>query len=760
MPLLTRSLYLLLLLLLCTRVPAQGLRLTDTTGTFVLAAVPPGGTVTVSFLGLATRRVEDVRTGALGTIVLRAADGHTLDQVVVTGRRSTTEFRLDKRVFNVGKDLSSSGASALEVLNNVPSVTVSIEGQVRLRGSGGVQILIDGKPSVLTGEGGNALGTLTADMIERVEVITNPAANYEAAGTAGILNIVLKTDEQRGLSGSVSVNTGTPHNHSLGLSVHRRSDRLRLFGQFGGGYRTFPRTDRSVNRNLIAGTTVSSSGAADKNEQFYNLILGADYHLGARGVLTLSGYLAYEFETERATTTFRVQDPAGRLTDAWDRDEATTATNPKWQYELSYTQPFGEAAAEGEEEHALTVTALGSSFAKDQASSFTTVLREGQARYGDQRTRTDFAETEYTLRADYTRPLTTSVTVMTGLQYAYSDTGNDFAVSDLVGGTFREVTALTNRFDFDQGVLAGYATGTYERERWGAKVGLRAEKTQVQTFLHTTQQRDRRGYANLFPSLHASYRWSDAVSVQAGYSRRIDRPGLWSLNPFYSIRNNFNVTVGNPELLPEFTDAYELTAVVVAGDALSGSAALYHRFTTDVVEDVNFFEDEVNVRRPVNLGHRRDYGLELSGKYTPAAWFTLSGDANYTTFVRRAALAGVRYVFRADRLTGRLVARLALPLGIDLELAGNLRSGYRSVQGRVRGYAFADAGLRKKVLAGRMILDLSVRDVFVSRVYAQEVRQPEFSVLRSGRRARYVTVGLSYGFGKGEAMEFGGEKRF
>jgi outer membrane receptor protein involved in Fe transport len=738
--------------------PADGGMLTGTTtdreGAFLLTAPRPGLTVEVTFLGFAPLRLEDVRSGDLGTLILQP-DEETLDEVTVTGERSTTEFRLDKRVFNVGKDLSSSGASALEVLNNVPSVTVSIEGQIALRGSGGVQILIDGKPSVLTSDGGNALGTLTADMIESVEVITNPSAKYEAAGTAGIINIVLKKEEKRGLNGSVTVNTGIPNNHSVGLSVNRRTEKFNLFGQAGIGYRTFPETYRGINRDLTSGTTVLSEGQADKNEQFNNLILGTDYHINDRNVLSLTGYFAYEFETENALTDFRVVDAGDRLTDSWSRRERTEATNPKWQYELNYKREFDPE----DKDHVLIVSALGNSFVKDQSSDFTTTTGEGQALFGDQRTRTDFGETEYTFRADYTNPFSETVTVESGLQYAYTDTGNDFAVSDFVSGDFQLVPELTNRFEFDQGVLGLYATGAYEGERWGIKGGMRLERTELTTLLVTTDEGNAQSYLNAFPSLHTSYRFAEGISMQAGYSRRISRPGLWSLNPFFNIRNNFQVRAGNPNLQPEFTDSYELTAIFILGD-LSLNAAIYHRYTTAVVERVSFFEDNVSIIRPINLGSSRTNGAELNWKIRPVEYMTFSGDLNFNHFDRTARLDGVNYDFSTGQFTGRLVGKFDLPLDIEVEVAANTRSGFATVQGRVSGYTFADLGMRKKMLAGRMILNVSVRDAFATRINESEAEQPAFYVYDYGLRGAFVTVGLSYGFGKGEAMEFGAQKRF
>lgn len=252
----------------------------------------------VSFIGFVTKEIKlpEAVNGQirLGEILLEQ-NARALAEVNVRGQRSQTEFHLDKRVFNVGQDLSSTGASALEVLNNVPSVTVNIQGQISLRGSQGVRILINGKPSVLATEGGNALGSITAEMIDRIEVITNPSAKYEAEGTSGIINIVLKKEDKNGVNGSVTLNGGLPNNHSLGFSLNRRTSRLNLFSQLGVGYRTFPAKYRSMNKS--GDSEVETSGNSRMNEQFYNLVLGADYHLNKLNMLSVSGLFGFEKET-------------------------------------------------------------------------------------------------------------------------------------------------------------------------------------------------------------------------------------------------------------------------------------------------------------------------------------------------------------------------------------------------------------------------------------------------------------------------------
>ena len=348
-------------------------------------------------------------------------------------------------------DLSSTGASALEVLNNVPSVNVNIEGQISLRGSSGVQILINGKPSVLASEEGNALGTITADMLDKIEVITNPSAKYDAEGTSGIINIVLKKEEKKGINGSVTVNTGYPNNHSLGLSLNRRTEKFNLFTQLGVGHRTFPSVNETINRNLQTNTEVTSEGTGEKNETFYNLILGTDYHINKYNVLSLTGNFALEQETEFSDNNFEIIDETGTLSSAWNRAEETKAINPKYQYELQYKKDFRD-----HKDHDLLFSALGNFFGKDQSSDYFTTATVGQARFGDQQISTDFKEAVYTFKLDYTRPFAKFFTLESGAQYVINDVNNDFSVSDLTDGYWIVNPGLTNVFEFNQKVLGVY----------------------------------------------------------------------------------------------------------------------------------------------------------------------------------------------------------------------------------------------------------------------------------------------------------------
>ncbi len=727
---------------------------TDENGEFTLSTNSPNFVIEISFIGLAKRTISDFTIENnrvhLGDIIL-SEDSQTLDEVVVRAEKSQTEFKLDKRVFNVGQDLSSTGASAYEVLNNVPSVNVNIEGQISLRGSTGVQILINGKPSVLSSEEGNALGTITADMIERVEVITNPSAKYEASGTSGIINIVIKKDERKGLNGSVSANVGWPHNHSFGLSLNRRTEKFNLFSQVGVGYRELPMETEYINKNYTTGGEITSAGTEYRNENFYNVVLGTDYHINRYNVLTLTGNFAYEIEDQPSAISFTQRRDT--TTTKWDRSESTSANNPKWQYELLYKKQFAD-----EEDHTLVMAAQGSFFGKDQKSEFTNTPILGSLDVLSQRTNTNFSEAKYTFQGDYTQPLSEVFTLEAGGQYVIQDVSNDFAVFDKEDADWLVNTDQTNVFEYNQNVLGLYVTGGYEKEKWGIKGGLRVENTDLITLLKTTQKENKQNFTNLFPSLHTSYKISDRVSVQAGYSRRVDRPRLWDLNPFFNIRNNFTIRTGNPDLLPEFTDAFELNSIFI-GDAVSFNLGAYYNYTTDVRERVAVVEGNVTTLMPLNIGTNGTTGLEMNAKWTAAKWLVINADANYGHFKRKGSWEDQSFDFTGQRWSSKIMAKFSLPYDFDVEATGQHRSGYRTIQGDISGNTYADLGVRKKIANGKVVLNFSVRDVFASRFREQIISNDDFYAYNYGRRGRFITFGISYGFGKGEAMEFSGARR-
>ncbi len=738
---------------------STGTVLTGTTtgaeGKFTVETTSKDITVEVSFIGFSALELTDInfegKTADLGKISL-GVDAQSLDEIEVRAEKSTTEFKLDKRVFNVGSDLSSTGASALEVLDNVPSVNVNIEGEVSLRGATGVQILVNGKPSILSDDASNALGTITAEMIDKVEVITNPSAKYEAEGTAGIINIVLKENEKKGINGSISINTGIPHNHSIGFSLNQRTKKFNLFTQAGAGYRELPRYNENTNLDKLNEIELFSEGTAYRNENFYNFVLGSDYYINPRNVITLSGSFAYEIEDQPSETNFQYR-VNNNIESEWTRNEITEATNPKLQYELQYKRDFKDF-----KDHKLLFSAIGRYFGKKQSSEFTNTLTDGQADLNNQITETAFEEGKYTFNLDYTKPFNDKWTLETGTQFLANDVSNEFAVSDEIGGMFVIDSNQTNLFEYKQNVLGVYGTGAYEGKKWGVKVGMRVEYTDLKTFLVNTNETNDNSFTNLFPSFHTSYKLSERVSFQAGYSRRIYRPRLWDLNPFFNIRNNFNIRAGNPNLQPEYTDSYEVGSIFIFED-LSLNINAYHRYTTDKIERVFIVANNVNTMRPENIGVNKAYGLEANFKYSISKRFTLTGDANYNIFQRDGQFEEQIFDFSADQWTGKLTFKTKIKKGIDLEFTGRHQSREQTVQGLVKAYTTLDGGLRIKILKGKGVFNFSARDIFATRIRRATIDNENYYLDTFGQRGRFLTLGFSYGFGKGEAMQYSGRRR-
>lgn len=641
------------------------------------------------------------------------------------------------------------------VLENVPSVEVSLEGSIQLRGNPNVQLLINGKPSVLANGSNNALSSITADMIESIEVITNPSAKYSAEGTTGILNIVLKKETKNGLNGSVSLNTGYPNNHSLGLSMNYRSNKVNIFSQAGVGIRRFVSISEGENKNNEDSLTLLLRTNADdeKNEKFANILLGSDFYLNKRNTLTISGHFAYELENQYSTTNYQLLESGENVFSAFRRDEITSATNPKWQYDIQHHLTFKR-----HEEQQLTTSLVGSFFGKDKLSEFLNTALQGDSLGFDQSTRIDFKNANYAFQSDYIHPFSDKTKLEAGVKYDRSINANDSEVANFENEQWVVDSNFTSQFQYDQNILATYTTISHEGEKWGIKGGLRFEHTDAKAKVEELVLGSW-NYFNFFPSIHSSYKYSERSSFQLGYSRRIHRPRLWDLNPYFSFRDNFNLSLGNPELQPEFSHAIELTTTQSLGSVIV-NAALFNTFTSGVIEDVISVENNVSTTAPLNIGTSFNSGIEINTKVLPAQWLSIFIDLNGTHFRRRGEYLAQTFDFSNYRWSGRMNFKIELPLDIDTQISFRYQSPEQQVFFQRKGYAFFNLGLRKKFLKGKMIANLSIRDVFNSRIQYTSATQPQVTYFQRGQRGRYSVLGLSYSFGKGEAMEFSGTKRF
>lgn len=731
--------------------------ISDSTGTFKMLTQKNQFYVKVDFIGFQSKTISEfvIQQGKvrLGAIKLMQ-NQNELGEMTVVAEKSQTVFKTDKRVFNVGQDLISAGGTALDVLNNVPSVDVNIEGAVSLRGNQGVLILINGKPSVLTD--GNSLGTITADMIEQVEIITNPSAKYDAEGTSGIINIILKKTEKKGTNGAVSLNVGIPHNHSLGFSLNHRTEKLNLFTQVGVGYRRF--LSRYSGETLYKDSiprTLYTEGTGEKNEQFYNLILGMDYYINPLNVITISGRLGYEIEDENADLSYNTIQSPDVLLSQISRADLTEAVNPKMEYELTYEKSF-----ESHKKRKFSIDMVSSFFGKDQSSDFVNEVITGSENDLKQRTTTDFYQMSYTARSDYSHPLTDKSMIETGVKYQLNQLVNDYAFYSWQNQAWQNEVNFSNKFDYNQSVYAGYITYDREINKLGVKLGGRVEHTNIQTVLQNTNERNTQDYTDFFPSAHTTYKFSKSFSLQAGYSRRINRPDLWDVNPFFSYRDMYSIRTGNPDLLSEYTHALEVTSMKI-WNKTSLNTSLFHRSTSNVVTQVNQTIDDLVVTTYQNVGNSYTTGVEFNGKVESISWMTIMINAYLSHYQRMGIYEDVNFDFSSFFWSGRWTSKFKLPRQIEAEVRIRYRSDYEDVQNVIKARTVMDLGMKKKIHKGKFVLHLTLNDVFNSNRRLEWTQVPDFERYYERQRVgRRVTLGISYAFGKGEAMEFSGQKMF
>ncbi|MCL3781389.1 TonB-dependent receptor [Prolixibacteraceae bacterium JC049] len=726
-------------------------------GTFLLELKEPEVDVKVSFMGYESVTIKQVKINKgqfnLGEIFLKNTQSQ-LQDVVVRAEKSKTVFKLDKKVFNVGKDLTSAGGTAMDILNNVPSVDVSIEGTISLRGNSSVQILINGKPSVMASS--KTLGTITADMIEKVEVVTNPSAKFDAEGRNGIINIILKKNEKKGLNGAITANVGTPDNHSVGLSLNRRTEKWNLFTQMGVGYRTFLSESYSKNINRIAEQQpqIIANGEAEKNEQFYNFILGADYHINKWQTISLSGHYGYEAEDENSTTNYEQSTLESSTVNRFLRKEETESTNPKWQYELNYKKEF-----EDNKKRSLTASATGSYFGKDKSSVFTNSGTLANSVLNNEKVDNDFYDAEYNFQADYVHPFTEETTFEGGLKYNINVAQTDLDRFAQVDDNWQLDANQSNRFNYQRNIAAAYSTYAYENKRWGIKIGLRVEHEYTNSYLENSPKK-KSNNTHLFPSLHSSLKFDNEFSLQLGYSRRIRRPHLWHLNPFLSYRDPLNISKGNSELEPGLSNAIEFTAIkVFKNGSLNGS--LFYTENNNEIERITELNGNVRTTMPMNVGKSKDKGVEINGKWEPLKWLSFLMEGNYTGYTRTGQYKDQNFDFSSSYWSARFTTKFKLPYDIDIEYRHRYRSKYKGLQSTSSAVSYADFGIRKQLLKKKAVLHLSVKDVFNTRKHENETDLPSFYSFNTSQHSkRIIVLGLSFGFGKGETMEYSGMKMF
>ena len=689
----------------------------------------------------------------LGLISVKESN-QTLNEVVVKGQKASMELNLDKRIFNVGTDLANKGATASEILGNLPSIQVDPEGAIKLRGSDNVRILIDGKPSTLAGiNGSSGLQSLQGNLIDKVEIITNPSARYEAEGMAGIINIVLKKNQNQGFNGAIETTSGYPENFGGTAIVNYRKNKLNFFVNYGAFYRRTPGRG-NIYQEVYTGKQTNfleQRSQSNVTGLVNNVRGGADYFFNDKTILTAS-YIYRRTDVRRISDFYYLDYKGTELFADTYRQQDEKEAEPNGEYALTFKKSFKKKGQEFSadlryldywERSDQLYTQIGK---KPDGSNF-------PEQSLNQKALNDEYERQWILQADYVNPIGKDGKFEVGLRTSFRDMINDFIVTERqASGEYTVVQGLQNVFNYQENISAAYAILGSKVNKFSYQFGLRAELTDIQTELERTKEKNPRNYANLFPSAHFTYTITPDNSFQLSYSRRVRRPTYNDLSPFVTFSDNRNFFSGNPNLNPEFTNSFDLGHLTYF-DKGSISTSLYYRQTTGKIERIRTV-DTLGFSRtlPANISDLQSMGLEVASSWN----FTKSykADLSLNAFRAIADASNINAAFKSDTYSWFVRHSSRIKLGVtDFQIRANYEAPQLTPQGS-RGYmAWMDLSASKDIMKGNGTLTLSILDIFNSRINRYESRFIEprdgsgfFTRGQSQGRLRSVNLTFNYRF--------------
>jgi len=728
--------------------------ITDETGSFVVEVGAGSYYALSEFIGYNTHKTSGVAVTSknsplnIGTVKLTAS-AKTLNEVVVQGEKSTMELALDKKVFNVGKDLANAGGTGVDILTNIPSVAVDVEGNVSLRGSNNVRILIDGKPSGLVSlKGGSGLQQLQGSMIERVEIITNPSARYEAEGMGGIINIVLKKERKEGFNGSFDIITGNPTNFGAAANVNYRKKNLNFFVNYTVSYRNTPgrnSQNQQLFRNDSTFITLKEMESRLKGQN-NSARAGIDYYFNEQNVLT--GSYTYRLSKGKRFSEINYRDylsNLSNLTGTTYRTQDETETEPNSEYALNYKKTFKRKG----QELTADVRYLDNWEDSDQYYNEQSFKPDGSASDVPptlQRAVNYETEKQLLFQVDYVHPFAKNGKLEAGARSSSRDMTNDYTVTQRNDdGSFSPIPGLTNDFLYEENINAVYGIVGNKTNKLSYQVGLRAEWTGVTTTLKQTNDVNERKYANLFPSVHVTYDLPHQHALQLSFSRRVRRPQYNDLSPFMTYSDNRNYFSGNPDLNPEFTNAFELGHIKYVEKG-SISSSVYYRHTNGKIISIRRVEENGNsYTKPENLGTENSYGAEFTSSYTFFPWWKTDASLNFFRAITNGT--GLDEDFKSDTYSwfARMTSRFTLWKNTDLQFRGNYEAPQQTPQGRRKSLATLDIAASRDILKNNGTLTLSITDVFNSRKYRSILEGSNFYATTSSQgRLRQINLTLNY----------------
>lgn len=739
---------------------------TEEDGTFELEVDPDSYVLRVEYIsyGDYTQRVE-LEAGEeldLGEIQMEET-AQQMDEVVVEDQRSEMEMNFDSRNFDVGSDVTNMGGSALEVLDNVPSVVTDYEGNVSLRGSEGVQILINGRPSSLVSDGTDGLSRIPANMVEDVEVITNPSARYSAEGTGGIINIKLRDDAQLGFNGSVNAEVSNPQEYELGADLNYSTGNINWFFSPNLEYEKDPGSSRVFQSDVSENGATTYNRVSDSNqtEMDGGFRLGADFYLPNDQILTAYTYVDVEssdddgdiIDTEYDLLDDRVYR---ELDDSWDieqrilENEFEESRERDADFNLQYENQFDGS------DHRLTADGSFDLGTESENVSIRRELEEGTGSVGnDQRTNSSEDYRDFRFDVDYEQPVGENGRFEAGGRSTFDWLDSDYSAEELVDGTWESQPDFTDNFQYMKNVNALYSIYSGEAGSFTYQAGLRLENTRIQTELDATGEGSDQNYTNLFPSLFLTYKLNDANSLQVSYSKRIRRPWSRMLLPFSDVPDSRNQYVGNPELEPEFGNSYE-AGYMRYWDSGSALASVYYRYRTGEIERVTNEVDGMSVRQPINLSTEKSYGLELTADQDLMENLQFSGSLNFFNSNSEGEFQGEELGSDTNALSSRMRLRWRFLDGWNVQSSMFYISGRGTAQGEEDASTFIDTGISRSFMDERLRVSMNINDLLESRGHDETINNSDlFRRQEYQWSTRSFSLDLRYNFGGGEQQDGG-----
>jgi hypothetical protein len=718
--------------------------ITNTKGLFNIKVTQGNYDISIEFISFKTITLKNRKIDKnlnLGTIIL-SEDGQVLDEVNIIPEKSTVDIRLDKKIYNVGKDMTVKGGSVSDVLDNVPSVSVDVEGNVSLRGNENVRILIDGKPSSLVGlDGTSALKQLPADAIERIEVITSPSARYDAEGTAGILNIILRKGKITGFNGSINPTIGNPTQYGVSTNLNYRTKKYNVFTNTGYSYRDGP--GNGVNNSTYFDNSGNITGYLNETRNSnrlrkgFNTSFGLEYYLNDNS--SILGNIVYRNSDGNNTSNNNVEifDTNNNLTDTRFRNENEISDSKSTQFSVNYTNRLNDTGKK------LTIDLQYSKSDQDEIG----IIHQNNIFVEDNTTIQN--STRKLVQIDYVHPFGEGSQLELGYKSDFENRNSDYKVNN---PNINPQFDPSNNLDFEQNIHALYAQYGQKIDKFSYLLGLRGELSDIKINLLTTNQNFDKKYSQLFPTVNLGYEISDDQSITLGFSKRLRRPRSWFLNPFESRTSETNIFKGNVDLNPTFTSSYDV-GYLKKWEKLTVNSSIYYRHSTGIFQFVSQERgDFVNgvpviVRSPINLSSEDRYGFEFTTNYRASKKVNFSGSFNFYGFETIGEYNNLDFGNKDSNWSTRFNARVTLPADIQWQTRLSYRGGQTNAQSSRDGIFSANLAFSKDLLKDNGTMVLNVSDVFNSRKRKGYSYTPNSSTYGEMQwRQRQVSLSFVYRF--------------